>query len=205
VLPYDGAMIRTAIYEDHPAHRHARALIFDAFFAVPVLSWLLRRTGNTLGHPDDAERLLEDGELVLVFPEGAHGTGKRYKERYRLRRFGRGGFVSVALRTGAPLIPVSVVGSEEVHPMLLNLTPVAKVLGIPYVPITPTFPLLGPLGVVPLPSSWVIRFHAPISVAEHGRDSADDAALVLRLTDQVRDTIQAGLYELLEERGSVFA
>jgi 1-acyl-sn-glycerol-3-phosphate acyltransferase len=205
VLPYDGAMIRTAIFEDHPAHRHARALILNVFFGVPVLSWFLRRTGNTLAHPDDTQRLLEQEELVLVFPEGANGTGKPYSDRYRLRRFGRGGFVSVALRTGAPLIPVSVVGSEEVHPMLANLTPVAKAMGIPYFPITPTFPLLGPLGVLPLPSSWIIRFHPPIAVAEHGPDSADDPALVLRLTDQVRDTIQSGLYTLLEERGSVFA
>jgi 1-acyl-sn-glycerol-3-phosphate acyltransferase len=205
VLPYDGAMIRTAIFTDHPAHRHARALIFNAFFGVPVVSWFLRRTGNTLAHPDDAERLLENDELVLVFPEGANGTGKLYSERYRLRRFGRGGFVTIALRTGAPLIPVSVVGSEEVHPMLANLAPVAKGLGMPYFPLTPTFPLFGPLGVLPLPSSWIIRFHPPIEVAHYGSESAEDPALMLRLSDRVRDIIQASLYEQLEERGSVFA
>ena len=205
VLPYDGAMIRVAVFDGHPAHRHARALILDAFFGVPVASWFLRRTGNTLAHPDDAERLLERDELVLVFPEGARGTGKPYKERYRLRRFGRGGFASIALRTGAPIVPISVVGSEEVHPMVANVAPVARAIGLPYFPMTPTFPLLGPLGLVPLPSSWIIRFHEPIVVAHHAREAADDAALVMQVSDQVRDTIQGGLYELLEERGSVFA
>ncbi len=204
VLPYDGAMIRMALFDDHPAHRHARALILSAFFGVPIASWFLRRTGNTLAHPDDAERLLRDRDLVLVFPEGAKGTGKPFKERYKLRRFGRGGFVSIALRTGAPIIPVSVVGSEEVHPMLANVTPVASAIGMPYFPLTPTFPWLGPLGLLPLPSSWVIRFHEPIATGTHGPDDADDAAVVMRLTDLVRDTIQAGLYASLEERGSVF-
>ena len=205
VLPFDGAMIRTAIFTEHPQPRHARALIMDAFFGVPFISWFLRRTGNTLAHPGDAERLLERDELVLVFPEGVKGTGKPYRERYRLRRFGRGGFVQVALRTGAPIIPVSVVGSEELYPMLANLGVVAKLIGMPYFPVTPTFPLLGPLGFVPLPSSWMIEFHDPIPVDDFGPGAAEDAGLVMRLTDQVRDVIQGGIYRNLERRGSVFA
>ncbi len=207
VLPFDGAMIRTAIWAHHPQPRHARALIMDAFFGVPFISWFLRRTGNTLAHPDDAERLLERDELVLVFPEGVKGTGKPYKDRYRLRRFGRGGFVQIALRTGAPIIPVSVVGSEELYPMLADVGPIAKLIGMPYFPITPTFPLLGPLGLAPLPSSWMIEFHEPIPVDEYGpdaADAADDPGVVMRLTDEVRDTIQDGLYRNLERRGSVF-
>ena len=205
VLPYDGMMIRTAIHEDHPVPRHARALILNQFFAFPVASWFLRRTGNTLAHPDDAQRLLERDELVLVFPEGAKGTGKPYSERYRLRRFGRGGFTQIALRTGSPIIPVSVVGSEEVHPMIANVEPVARLLGVPYVPLTPTFPLLGLLGFVPLPSSWIIEFHEPITLDAHGPEAADDARLVMQVSDRVRDTIQSGLYRNLERRGSVFA
>jgi 1-acyl-sn-glycerol-3-phosphate acyltransferase len=205
VLPFDGAMIRTAIITEHPQPRHARALIMDAFFGVPFISWFLRRTGNTLAHPDDAERLLERDELVLVFPEGVKGTGKPYRERYQLRRFGRGGFAQVALRTGAPIIPVSVVGSEELYPMLANVGPVARLIGMPYFPITPTFPLLGPLGVLPLPSSWMIEFHDPIPPEAFGSADADDPAAVMRLTDHVRDVIQAGLYRNLERRGSVFA
>ncbi len=205
VLPFDGAMIRTAIITDHPQPRHARALIMDAFFGVPFISWFLRRTGNTLAHPGDAERLLERDELVLVFPEGVKGTGKPYSERYRLRRFGRGGFAQIALRTGAPIIPVSVVGSEELYPMLANLGPVARMIGMPYFPVTPTFPLLGPLGVLPLPSSWSIEFHEPIPVEQFGADAAEDPATVMRISDQVRDIIQDGIYRGLERRGSVFA
>jgi len=204
VLPFDGAMIRTAIQTEHPQPRHARALIMDAFFGVPFISWFLRRTGNTLAHPGDAERLLERDELVLVFPEGVKGTGKPYRERYRLRRFGRGGFAQIAMRTGAPIIPVSVVGSEELYPMLANVGPLAKMMGMPYFPITPLFPLLGPLGVLPLPSSWMIEFHKPIPVAP-SPDAAEDPGQVMRLTDQVRDVIQDGIYRNLEKRGSVFA
>lgn len=204
VLPYDGAMIRVAIYEEHPARRHARALILNQLFAMPVASWFLRRTGNTLAHPADAERLLRRDELVLVFPEGAKGTGKLYRERYRLRRFGRGGFVQVALRTRSPIIPVSVVGGEEIHPMIADLQPLARLLGVPYLPVTPTFPWLGPLGVIPIPSSWIIEFHDPLCVDEYPPDAAEDAALVMQLSDRVRDTIQRGLYRNLERRGSVF-
>jgi len=205
VLPFDGAMIRTAILDEHPQPRHARALIMDAFFAVPFISWFLRRTGNTLANPADAERLLLRDELVLVFPEGVKGTGKPYRERYKLRRFGRGGFAQIALRTGAPIIPVSVVGSEELYPMLANLGPVARMIGMPYFPITPQFPLLGPLGLLPLPSSWMIEFHEPISVDGYAAEAAEDPSLVMSLTDTVRDVIQDGIYRNLEKRGSVFA
>lgn len=207
VLPYDGVMIRTAVYEDLPGHRHARALILNAFFGVPVASWFLRRTGNTIAHPDDAERLLRAGELVLVFPEGAKGTGKPYRERYRLRRFGRGGFVQTALRTGSPIVPVSVVGSEELHPMLANLDLAARALGLPYFPITPTFPWLGLLGLLPLPTSWIIEFHEPVDplATGHGPEAAEDMATVMQLSDRVRDAIQQGVYDNLQRRGSVFA
>ena len=202
VLPLDGAMIEVAVYDE--TDRIARALIAQWFGSLPVLSWLLRRVGGTLGHPDDTMRLLDRGELVLVFPEGVRGTGKLFSERYRLRRFGRGGFAEVALRAGVPIIPVSVVGSEEIYPMLFDLAPVAKLFGMPYFPITPTWPLLGPLGLIPLPSKWRIRFHAPIHTQDHGPDAADDPSLVMRVSDQVRDTIQAGLVSELMERRSVF-
>lgn len=207
VLPYDGAMIRVALWEEHPHPRHARALVLSTLMDTPVLSWLLRRTGNTIADTRDAEYLLREGELVLVFPEGVKGSGKPWNERYRLRRFGRGGFVEVALRTASPIIPVSVVGSEEVHPMLADLAPVARAMRLPYFPITPTFPWLGPLGALPLPSSWIIEFHPPVIPGDLGLgpDDADDPRAVLRLSDRVRDVIQTGIYRNLEERGSVFA
>jgi 1-acyl-sn-glycerol-3-phosphate acyltransferase len=202
VLPLDGAMIEVAVHDE--VDRIPRALVASWFGGLPVMSWLLRRTGQTTGTPDDSLRLLRRGELVLVFPEGVRGTGKLFSERYRLRRFGRGGFVEVALRAGAPIIPISVVGSEEIYPMLADLQPLAKMLGMPYFPITPTFPWLGPLGLIPLPSKWRIRFHPMVRTDEYPADAADDPSLVMRISDEVRDTIQAGLVAELAERKSVF-
>src|SRR5207237_9284835 len=124
-------------------------------------------------------------ELVGVFPEGVKGAAKRYRDRYRIRRLGRGGFVQVALRTGAPIIPVAVVGSEEVHPVLADLQPLARLLGMPNFPITPTFPWLGLGGMIPLPSKWFIAFGKPIEVAHHGTDAAGAARLVLELIEKV--------------------
>lgn len=204
VLPWDGTMIKTAMFVEHPQPRHVRALVASLFMGMPVLSWFLRRTGQTVGHPDDTRRLLERDELVLVFPEGVKGTGKPFKDRYRLRRFGRGGFVSTAIRAGAPIIPVSVVGSEEIYPMLADLAPVARALGMPYVPVTPFWPWLGPLGLLPLPSKWRIEFHEPIHVKEYAPEAADDRNLVMALADEVRDTIQKGVYANLKRRRSIF-
>jgi 1-acyl-sn-glycerol-3-phosphate acyltransferase len=169
-----------------------------------MLSWFLRRTGQTVGHPDDTRRLLERDELVLVFPEGVRGTGKSFKDRYRLRRFGRGGFVATAIRSGAPIIPVSVVGSEEIYPMVADLAPLARFLGLPYFPITPTWPWLGPLGMIPLPSKWRIQFHAPIHVEKHPPEAANDNNLVMAIADEVRDTIQQGIYDNLKRRRGIF-
>ncbi|HXA27777.1 MAG TPA: lysophospholipid acyltransferase family protein [Candidatus Angelobacter sp.] len=203
VLPFDGAMIKVALFEEG-IDRHARALIADWFFSFPVLSWMLRRTGQTLGHPDDTHRLLRSGELVLVFPEGIKGTGKLWSERYRLRRFGRGGFVESAIRAGAPIVPVSVVGSEEIYPMLADVRPLAKLTGFPYFPLTPTWPWLGPLGLIPLPSKWRIEFHPPIRTDELPADAADDPSVVMRVADEVRDVIQAGVVRNLMQRRAAF-
>ena len=204
VLPWDGTMIKTAVFVAHAQPRHVRALVASLFMGMPVLSWFLRRTGQTVGHPDDTRRLLERDQLVLVFPEGVRGTGKLYEDRYKLRRFGRGGFVSTAIRASAPIIPVSVVGSEEIYPMLGEVGAVAKMFGLPYFPLTPFWPWLGPLGLVPLPSKWRIQFHPAIHVEENPPESADDQNLVMALSDQVRDTIQQGLYDNLKLRRGVF-
>ena len=204
VLPWDGTMIKTAIFAEHPHPRHVRALVASLFMGMPVLSWFLRRTGQTVGHPDDTRRLLERDELVLVFPEGVKGTGKPFKDRYRLRRFGRGGFVSTAIRAGAPIIPVSVVGSEEIYPMVADAGPVARLFGLPYFPITPMWPWLGPLGVIPLPSKWRIQFHPPVHTESQPPESANDQHLVMTISDQVRNTIQKGIYDNLKLRRGVF-
>ncbi len=204
VLPWDGTMIKTAIFAEHPHPRHVRALVASLFMGMPVLSWFLRRTGQTVGHPDDTRRLLERDELVLVFPEGVKGTGKPFRDRYRLRRFGRGGFVSTAIRAGAPIIPISVVGSEEIYPMLADATPVARLFGLPYFPITPMWPWLGPLGVIPLPSKWRIQFHPPVHTEKHSPESANDQHMVMTISDEVRNTIQKGIYDNLKLRRGVF-
>ena len=161
-IPLDALMTALALLDHHPAHRHLRMLGADLVFTLPVVAPLARKAGNTLACNADAERLLSAGELVGVWPEGFKGIGKPFSERYKLQRFGRGGFVSAALRTGVPIIPCSIVGAEETYPMIGNARTLARLLGLPYLPVTPTFPLLGPLGAVPLPSKWIIEFGEPI-------------------------------------------
>lgn len=203
-IALDALMTSLALLDHHPAHRQLRMLGADLVFSLPVVAPLARKSGNTLACQADAERLLTSGEVVGVWPEGFKGIGKPFSERYKLQRFGRGGFVSAALRTGAPIIPCSIVGAEEIYPMLGNLSTLARILGLPYFPITPTFPLLGPLGLLPLPSKWIIAFGEPIETAGLGAAVADDPMLVFNLTDQVRETIQQTLYTLLMQRRSVF-
>jgi 1-acyl-sn-glycerol-3-phosphate acyltransferase len=196
-LPYDSAMVMHAIRKDHPARRDVRPLVEDAVFHLPWLGPLMNRIGGVRACPENAERLISKGEVVAVFPEGVKGMGKLFRDRYRLQRFGRGGFVKLALRTGAPIIPVAVVGSEEALPLLARVTWFAKSVGIPYVPVTPTFPWLGPLGLVPLPSKWKIKFGEPLHVSrEYGPEAADDRLLVGRLSEQVRAQVQAMVDEL---------
>ena len=139
-----------------------------------------------------------------MWPEGFKGTGKPFSERYKLQRFGRGGFVSAALRTRTPIVPCAIVGAEETYPIIGNVPTLARLLGLPYVPITPTWPWLGPLGMLPLPSKWLIEFGTPVPTDELGTGSAEDPMLVFDLTDRVRQTIQQTLYALLVQRRSVF-
>lgn len=204
-IPLDALMTTVALHDDHPAQRRFRLLGADLVFQFPFVGAMARKFGATLACNEDAERLLTDGELVGVFPEGFKGIGKSFSERYTLQRFGRGGFVTAALRTGAPIVPCAIVGAEETYPMIGNARTAARILGLPYLPITPTFPLLGPLGAVPLPSKWFIAFGEPIETASYGPAAADDPMLVFNLTDQVRETIQQSLYQLLLQRRSVFS
>lgn len=203
-LPFDAVMTKVALLDEHPAHRHLRELAADLALRVPVVGPLARKSGNTLAHHDDACTLLGAGELVGVWPEGFKGIGKPYRDRYKLQRFGRGGFVEVALRTGAPIIPTAIVGSEEIYPMVANAGFLARLFGLPYFPITWTFPWLGPLGAIPLPSKWLIEFGEPIDTAGYGPEAADDPMLVFELTDRVRDTVQQMLYRNLMGRRSIF-
>ena len=204
-LPYDSAMVMHAVRRDHPARRDVRPLIEDAVFHLPFLGPMMNRVGGVRACPENAERLLAKNELVAVFPEGVKGMSKLWRDRYRLQRFGRGGFVKLALRTRAPIIPVAVVGAEEAMPMLAKITWFAGSVDIPWVPVTPTFPALGPIGLMPLPSKWMVRFGKPVDVAaEYGPEAADDRLLVNRLADQIRATIQDMVDDLRARRGRPF-
>jgi 1-acyl-sn-glycerol-3-phosphate acyltransferase len=203
-LPFDGPMLSVAVRDHHPAHRDIRLLAADLVFDTPVLGPVARRAGHTIACNVDANRLLAGGEVTAVFPEGYKGLGKNFRDRYKLQRFGRGGFVSAALRNRAPIIPCSIVGSEETYPMLADVTVLARVLGLPYFPVTPLFPLAGPAGLVPLPSKWHIAFGAPIETAGYDEGAADDPMVTFEVTDAVRETIQQTLYRLLSRRRNVF-
>jgi 1-acyl-sn-glycerol-3-phosphate acyltransferase len=201
-IPVDGLMTMVSVH-DHTG-RNLRPLGADLVFRLPIVGELARKGGATLACNEDAQRMLSGGELVGVWPEGFKGIGKPYSERYKLQRFGRGGFVSAAIRTGVPIVPCSVVGAEEIYPLVGNVPALARLLGVPYIPITPFFPLLGPLGLVPLPSKWLIEFGEPIRTDSYDGGAADDPMLVFNVTDQVRETIQQTLYSLLMQRRSVF-
>ncbi len=202
-VPLDGLMTMLTVH-DH-AHRFLRPLGADLVFKLPVVSSLARKSGATLACIEDAERMLSGGDLVGVWPEGFKGIGKPFSERYKLQRFGRGGFVSAALRTGVPIIPLSVVGAEEIYPLVGNVPSLARLLGVPYIPVTPFFPWLGPLGMVPLPSKWILEFGEPIRTDSYDAAEAEDPMLVFNVTDQVRETIQHTLFDLLRERDGVFS
>jgi 1-acyl-sn-glycerol-3-phosphate acyltransferase len=201
-IPLDGLVTMVSVHDT--TGRNLRPLGADLVFNMPLVGELARKGGATLACNEDAQRMLSGGELVGVWPEGFKGIGKPYSNRYKLQRFGRGGFVAAAIRTGVPIVPCSVVGAEEIYPLVGNVPSLARLLGIPYLPITPFFPLLGPLGLVPLPSKWLIEFGEPIRTDSYDGGAADDPMLVFNVTDQVRETIQQTLYTLLMRRRSVF-
>lgn len=204
VLPLDGLMASVAVHDHHPTNRDLRLLAADLVLDMPVLGQAARKAGHTMACTADAHRLLSSGELTAVFPEGYKGLGKHYRDRYKLQRFGRGGFVSAALRTKAPIIPCSIVGSEEIYPMIADVKLLARLLGLPYFPVTPLFPLAGPAGLIPLPSKWHISFGTPIETADYEETAADDPMVTFELTDQVRETIQQTLYQRLSLRTNTF-
>ncbi|MGD9099620.1 MAG: lysophospholipid acyltransferase family protein [Anaerolineae bacterium] len=203
-LPWDGAMVTTAVYTEHPSQRPVRTLYSVWFPTLPFVSSIFTKLGHVLATVENGTRLLEQEELVSVYPEGYKGVGKLYKDRYRLARFGRGGFVKMALHTQSPIIPVAVVGAEETYISLAKSATLAKLTGFPYFPITPTFPWLGLLGLIPLPTKWYIDFGQPIPMDEYGPEAANNLVLISQLTDQVRNVVQEMICERLAQRHSVF-
>ncbi|GAB4208222.1 MAG: hypothetical protein OHK0013_26520 [Sandaracinaceae bacterium] len=203
-LPWDGLMLQTAIRLEHPAHREMRWLTEDFIAHSPFFGALTNRLGAVRACPENAERLLAQEKLVAVFPEGEKGLGKPWAKRYEIQRFGRGGFVKLALRTRTPILPVGIVGSEEAHPLLFRMDRLARLFGMPFIPITPTFPWLGPLGLVPLPSRWLIRFGPPIDLSDEPPSVEHDPVRVQHLGDEVRSAVQALVKRCLEERPRPF-
>ncbi len=204
-LPIDAVITRLDIFDQ--TGRHARELGADLVFRTPFIGEWARKTGATLASGDDADRLLAAGELVAVWPEGFKGLGKPWKDRYKLQRFGRGGFVATALRAQVPIVPTAIVGSEEIYPMIYDLRLLARALGVPYFPIVAqmfALPVFGPLALLPLPSKWIIEYGEPIDTTAFGPDAADDPMTVFDLTDRVRETIQSMLHRNLMGRRSVF-
>ena len=195
-LPYDGAMLIHACHSLHPAHRPLRPLV--ATFAVrsPWMRPVVARIGGVRASMRNALDLCQRGQLVGLFPEGLRGAGKPYSERYRLTKFGRGGFVRLARAANVPIIPVAIVGAEETNPVVAKATQLARVFGLPYIPITPTFPLLGPLGLLPVPAKWSIQIGEAIS-SQPDRDT-------LEVAEQVRSAVDRMIADLLLERRSIF-
>lgn len=204
LLPYDGLMIAHAVARRHPAHVRPRFLVADWLITLPFAQPFLARLGGIRACRENAQRILRTGGWVVAFPEGVKGAAKVFRQRYRLQRFGRGGVVRLAIEAGAPLVPVAVIGAEEAHPVLFKLRLPARAFGLPFLPVTPTFPWLGPLGLVPLPSKWSIRFGEPISLAHIEPEAATDELLVSRLTSELRERIQVLVEQGLAERPSVW-
>jgi len=205
-LPPDAAMIAKAIKTEHPRPRPLHLTVEHFFKGYPGLSMLVQKLGGVPAHPANVHRLLYDEEqLVLVFPEGRKGTEKLYKDRYRLRRFGRGGFVEAAMRARAPIVPVAVVGAEEAMPVFGHVRPLQKLTGLIYFPVTPLFPHFGPLvGAAYLPAKFRIRFLDPIPTDQWGERPWDDKGLVQTVAEDVRVRIQDELVDMVAHRRSVW-
>ena len=191
ILPYDGLMISHVVAESISERRRPRFLVADWLITLPFVQPYLARLGGVRACRENADRLLRTGRSVVAFPEGLKGAGKVFRQRYRLKRFGRGGVVRVAIEVGIPLVPVAVIGAEEAHPVLFKMETLARSVGVSFIPVTPTFPLLGPLGLLPLPSKWSIRFGAPIETEHLGAKKARDELLVSRMTEELRSEIQS--------------
>jgi 1-acyl-sn-glycerol-3-phosphate acyltransferase len=204
LLPYDGLMLSHAIARARGVGERPRFLVADWLITLPFVQPYLARLGGVRACRENAERLLRSGKSVVAFPEGVKGAAKVFRERYRLKRFGRGGVVRVALDSGVPLVPVGIVGPEEAHPILFKWGAPARMVGLPFLPVTPTFPLLGPLGALPLPTKWVIRIGDPIELGQLAPDASSDELLVSRLTEELRSRVQDLVDTALADRESVW-
>jgi 1-acyl-sn-glycerol-3-phosphate acyltransferase len=203
LLPYDGLMISHAISRIYSDQR-PRFLVADWLVTLPFVQPYIARLGGVRACRENAERLIRSGKSVVVFPEGQKGAAKDFRERYRLQRFGRGGVIRMALENRIPIVPMGVVGAEEAHPILFKWGTPARALGLPFLPVTPTFPLLGPLGLLPLPTKWVLHVGEAMRMDHLEPDAASDDLLVSRMTEELRGQIQALVDAGLSDRQSIW-
>jgi 1-acyl-sn-glycerol-3-phosphate acyltransferase len=205
-LPPDGPMIMQAIQREHSRPRPLYMLGENWFKGYPGVSMMVNKLGLVAAHPANAQRLLHDeGQLVLVFPEGMKGSRKLFWQRYRLRRFGRGGFVRTALRAGAPIVPIAVVGAEEAMPIFAHVPLLQRLTGLIYFPVNHAFPQFGlAAALMYMPAKFKIRFLEPVDLSEYGPEDAEDLALVQRISDRVRTAIQLELDSMTSARRSVW-
>jgi 1-acyl-sn-glycerol-3-phosphate acyltransferase len=204
-IPSDAPVIMHGIETE--LSRPVYGMADNLFRSLPVIGTLWSRAGGVPAHPDNAYRLLHDEQqLALVFPEGTKATGKHVTERYRLRRFGRGGFVEIAMRAGVPIVPIAVVGNEEAMPIVWKSPRLAKLLNLPYVPVTANMFVVGPvLGlVVPFPAKFRLRVLPPISFDVAPNQERYNRSVVMEQAERIRDSLQASVDELLQERRSVW-
>ena len=194
-VPWDGAMLIHAFRRHHPQHRFLRTLVATFAFRARLSAPVIAKIGGVRASMENGLRLLRNGELVAAFPEGLRGVGKLYRERYRLNHFGRGGFVRLARAAGVPVIPIAIIGAEEIHPILGKMTTLARPLGLPYIPITPTFPFLGPLGLLPVPTKWRIKIGTPVEIPADS-DTLEQAEAIRRQMDRM-------IADMLVERRSI--
>lgn len=205
-LPPDASMISAAIEREHPYPRKVHLTIEHFFRGYPGFAMLLPKIGGVPAHPANVQRLLYDeAQLVIVFPEGRKGTEKLYKDRYRLRRFGRGGFVEAAMRAGAPIVPIAVVGAEEAAPIFAHVPALQKLTRLTYFPLTPSFPWFGLAGMLGyLPARFHIRFLEPVATDQWGPRPWEDRGLLQTVAGEVRELIQENLLEMVAGRESVW-
>jgi 1-acyl-sn-glycerol-3-phosphate acyltransferase len=202
-VPWDGLMLHTALRMQRPELQPVRWLSEDSVIHYPFLGVFMNRLGAVRACPENAERLLSQDRLVAVFPEGAQGSQKLFRDRYRLQRFGRGGYVKLALKLGAPILPTAIIGAEETNPLLARLKLFGRAAGDEYLPITPTFPWLGLAGLLPAPVKWRVIVGEPVDLSAYGPEAAEDALVVHRLNEQIRSILQALLDQGTASRRSV--
>ncbi|MHB1912838.1 MAG: lysophospholipid acyltransferase family protein, partial [Acidimicrobiales bacterium] len=203
-IPSDAPVIMHGIETE--LNRPVYGMADHMFKGMPVIGTLWSRAGGVAAHPENAYRLLrEQGQLALVFPEGTKGPGKTYSERYQLRRFGRGGFVEIAMRAGVPIVPIAVVGAEESMPTLFKVPGLARMLGVPYVPVTANMLMLGPLGLLAyFPAKFRLRVLDPVRFDVPPDQERYSKSRIMDAAENVRVDLQETLYDMLRQRRSVW-